>query len=203
MIIDEREALAALAAGEVVAVPTDTVYGLAVDPSVASATARLFAVKGRPETYPLPVLVPAREVAELLGVFDPPQRRLLERFWPGALTVVVSRRPAASGFELGGDPDTIGLRCPAHRAVSDLFRRAGPLAVTSANRHGQPPCHSAEEVLEALGGSLKVLDGGICDGEPSTVVLLGRGGARCLRKGAVAIDEVELVLTAGAGREHT
>lgn len=202
MIVGEAAAVSALARGEVVAVPTDTVYGLAVDPRRDGATRRLFALKGRPEMVPLPVLVADRMVAERLGVLDGPALLLAERFWPGALTIVVPRRPAAAGFELGGDPATIGLRCPDHAVVSRLLRASGPLAVSSANRHGGPPCRSAAEVLAAFAGAVRVLDGGEADGEPSTVVALGPEGVSCLRGGAIPFADIEGVLggdDAGAG----
>jgi tRNA threonylcarbamoyl adenosine modification protein (Sua5/YciO/YrdC/YwlC family) len=194
MIVSESEAAAVLAAGDVVAIPTDTVYGLAVDPSRPGATALLFAVKGRPDAVALPVLVGEPAVAFGLGVFEGPSARLAERFWPGALTVVVRRAAAAGAFELGGDPDTIGLRCPANDLARRLLRTSGPLAVSSANRHGEAPCHSADEVRAAFGDSVAVLDGGECEGLPSTVVAVSRNGLTCLREGALAMSELELAL---------
>ncbi|HXY44923.1 MAG TPA: L-threonylcarbamoyladenylate synthase [Acidimicrobiales bacterium] len=197
MIVSEAEALAALAAGEVVAIPTDTVYGLAVDPSLASSAGRLFAVKGRPEQLALPVLVADSITAERLGVIDGGARRLVERYWPGPLTLVTSRRQGVT-FDLGGDPTTIGLRCPAHALALVLLGASGPLAVTSANRHGARPCRSAGEVQVAFGASLPVLDGGECDGEPSTVVSLVSGSVACLREGAIGMNEIERAWRDGA-----
>jgi tRNA threonylcarbamoyl adenosine modification protein (Sua5/YciO/YrdC/YwlC family) len=193
--LDEVEA--ALAAGEVVAVPTDTVYGLAVDPRLAGAVERVFALKKRPELFQLPVLI-----ADPTGLVDlaeatPATLRLTSRYWPGPLTVVLPRR-AGVALDLGGDPATIGLRCPASSLLRELLRRSGPLAVTSANRHGEAPLHSAGEVREHFGAGVgAVLDGGRCDGTPSTVISLAGAELKCLREGALAFAEIALV-AAGA-----
>ena len=168
--------------------PTDTVYGLAAAPGVAGATAAVFALKGRPDDTPLPVLVSGREQAEAVGRMDGPAARLAERFWPGGLTLVVPRRPGVD-WELGGNPATIGLRCPAHPVPRELCARCGPLVATSANRHGEPALAGAAEVVEAFPG-LVVLDGGECRGVPSTVVDLTGNEPRLLRSGAVAWEDV-------------
>jgi tRNA threonylcarbamoyl adenosine modification protein (Sua5/YciO/YrdC/YwlC family) len=196
VIVDEAQAVSALAAGKVVAIPTETVYGLAVDPALVSATDRLFAVKGRPETVALPVLVADGNVAGQLGVLDARAARLVERYWPGALTIVMRRRGGVA-FELGGDPATIGLRCPAHPVALRLLAMTGPLAVTSANRHGERPSRSAAEVVTALGESLLVLDGGRCEGEASTVVSIISPRVVCLREGAIPMSEIVLALRGG------
>jgi len=193
-------AVRALQAGEVVAIPTDTVYGLAVDPRRPGATGRLFALKSRPPDVALPVLVADLEQAAQLsaGGLSPVARRLAEGFWPGPLTVVVRRR-ADIDWELGGDASTIGLRCPAHQMTRELCRVVGPLATTSANRHGEPPLHSSRAVTDCFGDALLVLDGGCCDGEASTVVDATADPLRCLRAGAVSWDEV----LAATGSEPT
>jgi tRNA threonylcarbamoyl adenosine modification protein (Sua5/YciO/YrdC/YwlC family) len=196
VIVTAAQAVAALAAGEVVAIPTDTVYGLAVDPGMPGATDRLFALKERPEDVALPVLVANTAAAEALAELDAAELRLLERYWPGALTLVVRRRPAVA-YELGGDASTIGLRCPAHPLALELLAVTGPLAVTSANRHSQPPCQSAGAVSTAFGGSMPILDGGLCDGQSSTVVAVSAGGVVCLRAGALALSEIERVAASG------
>lgn len=182
------EVLSALGRGEVVAVPTDTVYGLAADPRRPGATARLFARKGRPEAVALPVLVAdAGELARLAEPLPPEASALVARWWPGPLTVVV-RRAAGVDWELGGDPTTIGVRCPDHDLLRELLRRSGPLAVTSANLHGEPPCATPAEVRARLGGDLLVLDGGRCAGTPSTVVDWTSGKPRLLRPGPVPFE---------------
>jgi tRNA threonylcarbamoyl adenosine modification protein (Sua5/YciO/YrdC/YwlC family) len=185
----------ALAAGLVVAVPTDTVYGLAVDPAQQGAADRLFAVKRRPRGVELPVLV--ADVDQALSLANAPApwvRRLMVQFWPGPLTLVVARRPDLQ-IDLGDDRATIGLRCPDHPVPRALFRLAGPLAVTSANHHGQPPLSTASEVAEVFGREVEViLDGGRCTGVPSTVID-GTGPApRCLREGGLAWDRIASAL---------
>ncbi len=179
-------AAAAIRAGLVVAIPTDTVYGLAVDARIPGATARLFSVKGRPESTALPVLVASFAHAETLGVFNDNAVELVTRHWPGGLTIVVPRRPGVS-IDLGGDPATIGLRWPAHVIACQLFDATGPLAVTSANRHGEPPCHAVADVTAIFGDLVLAIDGGLCDGAPSTVVSIVDEQVRVLRQGAVDI----------------
>jgi L-threonylcarbamoyladenylate synthase len=189
-------AVEALRDGLVVGIPTDTVYGLAADARLPGASARVFAAKGRPETVALPVLVADLEQASLLAGGLPREAEVLAaRFWPGPLTMVLRRGPAAAGLELGGDPTTLGIRCPAHPLAVELLRRAGPLAVTSANRHGEPPLVSAASLRAAFGEALAaVVDGGRCDGEPSTVLRLTGGKPELLRSGALAMADVEAAL---------
>jgi len=187
------EAVTALKAGWVVAIPTDTVYGLAVDPRCEGATDLLFALKHRPTALELPVLVADVTQAEALGGpegLPPLARRLADRFWPGSLTIVVERHPDLS-WNLGGDGRTIGLRCPAHPAARRLCERVGPLATTSANRHGQPPITTTRALVEEFGHDVTVVDGGICDGTPSTVVDVTGDTPRCLRDGSVSWKEIE------------
>jgi tRNA threonylcarbamoyl adenosine modification protein (Sua5/YciO/YrdC/YwlC family) len=186
-----RQAAAALADGDVVAVPTDTVYGLAADPTQPEAVAHLFAVKGRPDDVPLPVLVAGPEqLALVAGELESAAAELAEKFWPGPLTLVVPRR-AEFTVDLGGPPaarQTVGVRRPDHPVVVALCELLGPLAVTSANRHGQPPATTAAQVVSIFpeaDGPAVVLDGGTCDGTPSTVVECRGPAARCLREGAI------------------
>ncbi|HUZ43772.1 MAG TPA: L-threonylcarbamoyladenylate synthase [Acidimicrobiales bacterium] len=181
-------ARAALSAGGVVGLPTDTVYGLAVDPAVTGATGALFALKGRPVGTALPVLVAGVEQADRLGDLSDGAHALARSLWPGGLTLVVGRRSGVD-MELGGRPDRIGLRCPAHPVPLALCRQSGPLAATSANRHGEPDLASASEVAETFPGLL-VLDGGECRGVSSTVVDATEDEPRLLRAGAVAWEEV-------------
>lgn len=186
-------AVQALARGAVVAIPTDTVYGLAVDPDRPGSTAALFAAKGRPASVELPVLVADVAQAEALAGPDglpPVAARLVARLWPGAVTVVVARR-AGLRWDLGGSGTTIGLRCPDHDLARSLCRAVGPLATSSANRHGRPPLVTPAEVAAEFGPELVVLDGGRCDGAPSTVVDVTGEQLRCLRAGAVTWDEVQ------------
>jgi len=183
-----ERALAALGRGEVLGVPTDTVYGLAVDVWAAGATARLFEVKGRPHSLELPVLVAGPEQALRLADPPPAARLLMDRFWPGALTVVVGRRPGL-GLALGGDDATVGLRCPDHPVPLALCRAGGPLAATSANLHGAPPATAASGVARLAGVAL-VLDAGVCPARPSTVVACLNDRPVLLRPGGIAWSEV-------------
>lgn len=181
-------ARAALAAGGVIGIPTDTVYGLAADPAVPGGTDALFALKGRPSTVALPVLVSGVEQADLIGDLSDGAHALARSLWPGGLTLVVGRRPGID-MDLGGRPDRIGLRCPAHPVPLELCRRSGPLAATSANRHGDSDLASASEVAETFPGLL-VLDGGECRGVSSTVVDATGDAPELLRAGAVAWEDV-------------
>jgi L-threonylcarbamoyladenylate synthase len=191
-----------LAAAKVVAVPTDTVYGLAVDPRLPAAVAALFELKGRPDHLPLPVLVADTAQALALARLGPAHRALgvlAERFWPGPLTVVVPLVAGAS-LALGGDGTSVGLRCPATDRLRRLLALTGPLAVTSANRHGQPPCTTAGQVRAVFGGELElVLDGGGCDGVPSSVVSLLGDEPELLRAGQIGLAEISGALVPATG----
>lgn len=188
------EAAKVVAAGGVIGVPTDTVYGLAADPFDRPAVDRLFAVKDRPSEVALPVLVTGwDQVADVAGTLETAARRLAERYWPGPLTLVVPRS-AAFRVDLGGTAAarwTVGVRWPDHPTMQALCSATGPLAVTSANLHGQQPATTAlslarafEEAGHGDGVSL-VLDGGRCDGVPSTVVECRGPASKCLRDGAI------------------
>lgn len=190
-------AVAALAAGEPIVLPTDTVYGVAVDPARPGATERLFAVKERPTAAALPVLAADVEQALALAAPDLPDAalRLAERFWPGGLTLVV-RRAAGVTYDLGGrDHLTIGLRVPDHDVPRRLAAAVGPLAATSANLHGRPTPVTAEGVAAELGDRVAlVLDGGPCEGAPSTVVSCTADGVHVLREGRIPHREIEAAL---------
>ena len=186
----------ALDEGQVVALPTDTVYGLAVDPFRPGAGDRLFALKQRPRSVDLPLLV--ADVDQALGVATGVPEvavRLMAVFWPGPVTIVVPRRPDLAA-DLGDDEATVGVRCPGHEVPLALCRRHGPLATTSANLHGRPTLATAAEVESELGASVAVvLDGGACQGEPSTVVDCTGEEPKCLREGRVSWPEVEAALS--------
>lgn len=186
----------ALDEGAVVALPTDTVYGLAARLDRPDATAAVFCAKGRPPGLALPVLVGSwRQARRVAARWPRAASMLAARFWPGALTVVVAADPAL-GARLGGDGRSVGIRQPDHRFVQQLCRKAGPLAVTSANRHGEPPCTTAGAVVAAFDGGdvTLVVDGGRCDGEPSTVVDCTVAPPACLREGAIAWSWIEASL---------
>jgi len=187
---DLAAAVAALRAGDAVIVPTDTVYGVAALPSVAGAVRRLFALKDRTEDHPLAVLV--GDPAQAVGLVEPPAddvQELMARAWPGPLTVVLRRAASAGALELGGDGTTIGVRCPNHDLLLALLDAVGPLATTSANRHGEPtPPMAAAAAATLCGPVAVVLDGGPCAGQPSTVVDCTVNPWRVLRRGAYPMD---------------
>lgn len=184
-------AVEALSGGDIVGVPTDTVYGLAADPFHTGASDRLFRVKARPREVALPVLVASVEQAlELTTAVPLVARRLMERFWPGPLTLVLPRRPDLDA-DLGEEDATIGIRCPAHPVPLAVCRRLGPIATTSANRHGEPALIEAAEVVRSLGEEVTlVLDAGRCDWPPSTVVECTGEVPKVLRAGPVPDSEV-------------
>lgn len=191
-------AVAALAAGHVVGLPTDTVYGVAVDPRSPEASDAVFRIKARPSGLELPVLVAGIDQAvQLAGPLEPSARALADRWWPGPLTLVLPRHPAAQ-LHLGGDPATVGLRCPAHPVPLAVCAAFGPIATTSANRHGEPPASTAADVARLPDLAL-VLDAGATSGAPSTVVDLTGPEPRPLREGAVAWPEIRAVLDAAPG----
>jgi tRNA threonylcarbamoyl adenosine modification protein (Sua5/YciO/YrdC/YwlC family) len=189
-------ALQVLDDGGVVAIPTDTVYGLAVDPFRPSAADRLFALKRRPRTVDLPLLVASADQVPTVATAVPQVAELLmARFWPGPLTLVVPRRPDLLA-DLGDDEATVGVRCPDHPVPLVLCGRHGPLATTSANLHGQPTMTTASEVGAALGDSVEVvLDAGPCTGLPSTVVDCTGEEPKCLREGRIPWAELEAAIS--------
>ncbi len=186
-------AVDALRAGEVVALPTDTVYGLAALPTVAAATDRLFALKGRAVDTPIAVL--CADGAQALGLAAPDVlteevRHIAERLWPGPLTLVLPRLPGL-GYELGEPADTVGVRCPDHALVRAIAAAVGPIATTSANRHREPTAPTADGVAATFDGGLAlVLDGGRCEAPPSTVVAVTRTAWKVLREGPIPLAEV-------------
>ena len=188
-------AVRALAVADIIGIPTDTVYGLAADPFRAGATDRLFTVKRRPRTVEMPVLVADEAQALSMTVAVPASaRRLMERYWPGPLPIVLPRRPDLNA-DLGEDDATVGVRCPAHPVPLALCRVVGPLATTSANRHGDPPAATAAELVASFGPAVElVLDAGPCTGAPSTVVDCTGETPRLLRAGR--LDWAELAAAA-------
>lgn len=193
-----RRAAAALEQGLVVAVPTDTVYGIAARIDRPAAIARLFELKGRRHKVAIAVLVHDVHQAESLGLFSPTAHRLANTFWPGPLTIVVDRlipAPGRTPAELGGDGRTVGIRVPDHPALLALLADAGPLATTSANRSGLPTPASVKGVTEVFGAGVAVyLDGGpSAGGPPSTVVRDDGGTLNVLRGGPVEAEALEAV----------
>jgi L-threonylcarbamoyladenylate synthase len=184
----------------VVGLPTETVYGLAGDAANADAVARIFATKGRPADHPLIVHVAdANAAAHFCAALPPLAQRLVERCWPGPLTVIVPRRPGVATAAAGGQ-DTIGLRCPAHPLFHEVLthaRRLGVpgLAAPSANRFGRISPTTAAHVRQEFGSAVAVLDGGPCAvGIESTIVDCSRAQPVLLRPGQIGADAIARVL---------
>jgi len=198
-------ALSALAAGRLVILPTETVYGLAADAGRAEAVAAIFAAKGRPSFNPLIAHVADAEAAGRLAILDPRARRLAAAFWPGPLTLVARFRVGAPVCDLArAGLDTVALRVPAHPLAQALLRAfGGPLAAPSANRSGRPsPTTLAHARDETGSAAAAALDGGPCAvGLESTVVALLEGPPRLLRPGAVTRDALEAVIGPLAGAD--
>lgn len=189
--IAERAA-SVLRAGELVVLPTDTVYGVAADAFDPTGTDRIFAAKGRQESLPLPVLI--RSPKQLLGlVTEVPAEadRLMAGFWPGPLTIVVTHDPNLQWF-LGDNRGTVAVRMPADDTALDVIRAVGPLAVTSANQSGEPAATTIDEARDQLGDHVALwIDGGVrADTEPSTIVDLTRSRPHVLRAGPLDADHV-------------
>jgi L-threonylcarbamoyladenylate synthase len=192
-----RYAAERLLHGEVVAIPTDTVYGLAADPFNLSAVEEIYRVKGRPEVRALPILVNSLDQAMLLAREVPRNfLRLAEQFWPGALTLVVDASHRLP-LKVTANTGRIALRWPRSEVVARLLEEFdGPLTGTSANLSGSPACISAEEVFRQLGDRLQViLDAGETkSATPSTIVELRGDTWKMLREGAIRAKEMEEAL---------
>lgn len=188
------EAAALIAAGEPVAVPTETVYGLAADATNPLAVARIYEAKGRPSFNPLIVHAADLGMAATLGAFDNVEHRLAAAFWPGPLTLVVPRHPHGKVASLAtAGLDSIALRVPAHRAMQALIAASGrPLAAPSANASGRISPTRAEHVVASLGGRIAlVIDDGPCAaGLESTIVQCGPGGLTILRPGPITAEQL-------------
>ena len=194
------EAVAQLRAGRAVVIPTDTVYGLAADPHNPAAVEALFALKGRAETNPIPVLVPDVATAKRCsGDWTAAADALARAFWPGPLTIVVEKAEWVPRSIVAGE-DSVGLRAPDHPAALEVLRHFGaPLACTSANLSGQPAASRVDRLPVEWEGRICVLDvGGLSERSPSTVVD-ARGGEtpRILRAGPVSEDEVRECVASG------
>jgi L-threonylcarbamoyladenylate synthase len=182
-----------LRAGGLVAVPTETVYGLAARADDGAAVAGIYAAKGRPSFNPLIVHVADVGQAETLAIFSPLAHALARAFWPGPLTLVLPRRADAAVASLvTAGLETIALRWPAHPVMQALVRAVGPLAAPSANASGRISPTRASHVLESL--DVPVIDAGPCAaGVESTIVAVEAGGWRLLRPGALAVEAIVAV----------
>lgn len=235
-----RKAAQIIQAGGVLAIPTDTVYGLATaysiqgdiegdtlddiaghaafdavgDAADTGAVSQLYELKQRPLNMPIALLVASTDQAEQIVQVSPLARKLMNTFWPGALTLVLPAQhmgeAGVSGVEVSGAGDlaagvsgfgSVGVRCPDHDWVRSLLNKTGPLAVTSANLHGESPCLGAAEVEEVFGEGLRKLDSaaivnGYSANRPaSTVVALKDGELQIIREGSISLQVMRQVIT--------
>lgn len=189
-------AIEAVKNGELVVLPTDTVYGIGADAFTPYAVKALLTAKGRTPQMPPPVLVGSRHTLDGL-VLTPPAvaRDLVDAFWPGALTIVVEHSPSLQ-WDLGDTGGTVAVRMPLHPVALEVLRETGPMAVSSANKTGQPPAVTAEEAREQLGYAVRVyLEAGRCpDPVPSTIVDVTGDVPRVLRDGAISVEKLREVV---------
>jgi L-threonylcarbamoyladenylate synthase len=196
------QAAQALRAGELVGIPTETVYGLAADADNEAAVAQIFAAKGRPTDHPLIVHVASSaQVARYAAQVPDFAQRLIDAFWPGPLTLILPRRPGVAAAAAGGQ-DSIGLRCPSHPVAQALLRACGlGLAAPSANRFGRVSPTTAAHVQAELGSALLVLDGGPCPvGIESTLVDCTRGAPVVLRPGQITREQLQAACGRSVGQ---
>jgi tRNA threonylcarbamoyl adenosine modification protein (Sua5/YciO/YrdC/YwlC family) len=185
------QAIAATQRGELIVFPTDTVYGIAAAPDDPAAAARLFDAKQRPRDLTLPILAGSMEDARSVGMLDDRAERLAAALWPGPLTLVVPRTARSAPWQLGGDDASVGVRIPAHRLARAVLA-GGPLATTSANRSGEPPATTCDDLHAVFGDEVALY---LCDDEPllgraSTVVSLLGPEPVVLRAGDIDADAV-------------
>ncbi|MPZ66387.1 MAG: threonylcarbamoyl-AMP synthase [Pseudonocardiaceae bacterium] len=202
-VLDSRAAglataVGAVRSGQLVVLPTDTVYGLGCDAFSAAAVRRLLDAKGRGRDMPVPVLVGSWSTVDGLVLGVPAQaRQLIEAFWPGGLSLVLPHAPSLA-WDLGETRGTVMLRMPLHPVALELLREAGPMAVSSANRSGSSPATTSDEAREQLGDRVGVILDGGPSGPPvaSTIVDLTGTDPLVLREGAVTAAELGDVLGA-------
>ena len=213
-----QEAATALRSGGVVAIPTDTVYGLAADATQHDAVGKLAEMKGRSKAQPIAVLVAGTAQAKsLIGELSESKlfaTALMDAFWPGPLTIVLPVAVAEGVANIvldedrteGGTTDdlaTIGIRCPDHDWVRKLASQVGPIAATSANLHGTPPCITAEEVAQTFSNETAtdlastidlIIDGGPAATAASTVIECQAGQVQIIREGPITQKQIQAVL---------
>lgn len=190
------EAVNTLSRGGLVVLPTDTVYGIGADAFTPPAVAALLAAKGRGRQMPPPVLVPeARTLDGLCTEVPDAARTLVEAFWPGGLTIILRSQPSLA-WDLGETRGTVAVRMPDHPAALALLRRTGPLAVSSANRTGQPAALTAPDAREQLGDAVQVyLDAGRAPGGVASTILDATSGVlRLVRAGAIDLESLRAVV---------
>lgn len=185
-------AIEAIKSGELVVLPTDTVYGIGADAFTPHAVTALLNAKGRGRHMPPPVLVGSRHTLDGL-VYSLPRlaRELADAFWPGPLTIIVEHSPSLQ-WDLGDTGGTVGVRMPMHPVALEVLRETGPMAVSSANKHGQPAAVTAEQARDQLEYAVRIyLEAGECpDPVPSTIVDVTGDVPRVLRDGAIPIEKL-------------
>ena len=189
-------AIAAAKRGDLVVLPTDTVYGLGTDAFSQKGPQKLLAAKGRERNMPIPVLVGhVKALDGLAQRVDGVTKALAEAFWPGALTVVVKAQPTLR-WDLGETNQTVALRMPLNPIAIELLNAVGPMAVSSANKTGQPAATNVEEAIAQLGEEVTIyLDGGQTPGNvASTIVDVSSGEIKLLRQGAIPLEEIRLIV---------
>jgi L-threonylcarbamoyladenylate synthase len=196
-------AVTAVLNGELVVLPTDTVYGLGADAFSPAAVTRLLAAKGRSRDMPPPVLVgTVRAATALIEDLGPDGQRLIDEFWPGGLTIVC-RATRSLSWDLGDTKGTVAIRMPEDSVALDLLRETGPMAVSSANRTGVPAATTAALARDQLGDAVSVyLDNGtVAGGVASTIVDLTGSQPRLLRRGAISVGRLREVAAVSAGAD--
>ncbi|WP_327317878.1 L-threonylcarbamoyladenylate synthase [Streptomyces sp. NBC_01235] len=191
-----REAASAVRRGELVVLPTDTVYGIGADAFSSEAVADLLEAKGRGRNMPTPVLIGSPNTLHgLVTDFSELAWELVDAFWPGALTLVAKHQPSLQ-WDLGDTRGTVAVRMPLHPVAIELLTEVGPMAVSSANLTGHPAPENCDYAQEMLGDSVSVyLDGGPTPGNvPSSIVDVSRGVPLLLREGAISADELRKVV---------
>ncbi len=194
-----------VAEGDLVVLPTDTVYGIGCDAFDAEAVSALLAAKGRGRAMPPPVLVPhVRTLDGIAAGITPEIRALAEAFWPGALTIITRAMPTLR-WDLGETNGTVALRMPLHPVALELLERTGPMAVSSANLTGHPAAQTCQEAQDMLGDSVAVyLDGGPAAlGVASTIIDCTRDLPQVVRQGAITLEDLRSVVPTALGLGET
>ena len=189
-------AIEAVRAGQLVVMPTDTVYGIGADAFNALAVGELLAAKRRGRDLPVPVLVGSRRtVSGLVNDVPPVAQRLMDAFWPGGLTLVLRHAPSLA-WDLGDTDGTVALRMPLHPVALEVLAATGPMAVSSANLSGQPPARTARDAQDQLEWTVSVYleSGQVSESPPSTIVDLSGERPRVLRQGPLSPEQLHDVI---------